>query len=157
MTTAIHVNGSKVRDAMSRQHLSDREVHTLCRIGQQPARTAVLNGTLHSSLPLAKIRDYLALLGLTWGELFDDPHPVTPTDLLPATARQQTLARILTTSDRGIPEEHLCVVFGVTLFELREDIDALRPAFAALGFTVVQGPNASVLLARGTDANYDDA
>lgn len=91
------------------------------------------------------------------GKLFDDPHPVTPTDLLPATARQQTLARILTTSDRGIPEEHLCVVFGVTLFELREDIDALRPAFAALGFTVVQGPNASVLLARGTDANYDDA
>lgn len=75
MTTAIHVNGSKVRDAMSRQHLSDREVHTLCRIGQQPARTAVLNGTLHSSLPPAKIRDYLALLGLTWASCSTTPTP----------------------------------------------------------------------------------
>ncbi|MFV0461135.1 MAG: hypothetical protein ACK5MT_20470 [Actinomycetales bacterium] len=48
-------------------------------------------------------------------------------------------------------------MLGVALHELRADIDALRPTFAALGFTIVQGQNASVLLARGTDTNYDDA
>lgn len=157
MASGIPVNGAKVRDAMNRQHLSDRQVNTLCRIGQQAARTAVLQGQLHSSLPLSKVRDYLALLGLTWGELFDDPYPDTPTDSLPATERQQTLARILTTSDRHIPEDHLCAVFGIPLHELRADIDALRPLFAALGFTIIVSDNASVLLARGTDTNDDEA
>ena len=88
--------------------------------------------------------------------MFDEPHPDIPTDYLPATQRQQTLTRILTTSTRGIDLDHQCVVFGITLEDLRSDLDKLTGPFAALGFHLVVGNN-NVLLVRGTDPNYDDA
>lgn len=157
MSTVQPVNAAKVRAAMSRQGLTDREVDRLSGIGQAPVRTAVLKGVLHASTPLAKVRAYIETLGLTWGELLDEPTPATPTDALPPTKRQTTLARIITTSTRGIDLDHLCTVFGVTVEQLRADLDQLHGPLAALGFHLVVGNNNKVLLVRGSDPNYDDA
>ncbi len=157
MSTTVRVNADKVRDAMNRQGLSDRETHKRSGIGQQSARSAVLDGTLHASTPLAKVRAYLDVLGLTWGDLLDDPIPEAPTDSLPAHDREQTLARLLTTKDHAIDLDHLCSVFGITLHELHGHLDNLAPRFAALGFSMKVGNNNAVRLVPATDAAYDDA
>lgn len=100
---------------MNRERLSNRRVNRKLRIGQNGRRSVVLHKVMRGSTPIAKVRTYLDTLGLTWSELFDEPPPDTATRPEPRLRPDRHHERA------GIDLDHLCVIFGVTLYELRDD------------------------------------
>lgn len=155
MSTFQRVNAAKLRDAIASRGLSVRQAGIQSGLTPSAIRNMSVDGRLHASTPLARVRSLLDVLGLTWGDLLDDPVPETPADQLRPDDRQRVLARILTTSDRGIALPHLCNVLGTTIAELVSDLDSLKAPFAALGFALIVGNNDKVLLTRGTDPHAD--
>ena len=157
MTTTQPVNTAPFRQAMLRDGLSARELARRSGLGVATIRSILEYGHMHASTPLARVRAVLEELGLTWADLFDDPTPDTPTDVLPPSSRARVLATLLTTSRRGLDLDDLCTVLGTTLDELRSDLDTLTGPFAALGYTLVVGNNNAVRLDRGHNPAANEA
>lgn len=151
------VNVDKIRDAYHRLGLTERDLQRRAGLGAGATRGILLNGHIHATTSLARVRRFINELGLTWGDLLDDPEPETPTVYLDPTDRQAALARLITTSKRAVSLDHLAVVFGVTIADIRADLDTLAAPLAALGFRLVSTEDCSVILNRGKDPNADDA
>lgn len=97
-----HVTVDKIRDAYHRLGMTERDLQRRAGLGAGATRAILLNGHIHATTSLARVRRFINELGLTWGDLLDEPAPGTPTVYLDPTDRQATLARLITTSERAV-------------------------------------------------------
>lgn len=145
MTKSVWINGGLVRHRMHAQSMSDRDLAALAGTATTAIRSIIVDDALSTSITIAQFRRLATAIGVTAGELLDEP---SPDGTSTSTDDAKILTQVLCQQSRGQQPERIARALGWDLERVDAAIEYAQTPLHILGLAIHHASSGLILRPR---------